>query len=191
MKLPGRLRSTTLGDVFGVLHRAQASGTLELIEVDPPAIGRRHAVEFDLGLVAAVETALPCSRLGEILETEGFLAAQAIRRLLTRMQQHPARQCGELLIEEALVTRDLVQAALRHQLRLRIDVLFRIKDAQLGFRVPRPRMKAPAEPVPLSPHEFLYGRERARLRQRPPRPASRAQSALPRASAAHEIDPAR
>jgi hypothetical protein len=165
MKLPGRLRVTTLGDVFGALHRAAATGTLELLEIEGPTSGRRHAVEFEGGLVAEVDTPLPCSRLGEILRSEGFLAEGAVRRLLARIQQNPARPCGELLVEEALATRDLVQAALRHQLRLKVDVLFRLDDARLGFRVPRPRARPAEQPLPLSPREFLYGRERARLRR--------------------------
>lgn len=197
MKLPGRLRSTTLGDVFGALHRAQATGTLELLEVEGPTSGRRHAVEFEGGLVASVETPLPCSRLGELLMSEGFLAEQGVRRLLLRMQQSPARPCGELLVEEALVTRDLVQAALRHQLRQKVDVLFRLCDARLGFRVPRPRTKLLERPLPLSPREFLYGRERARLRRWTAQPpaqrgyapqGARTSAPEPRAFA---IDPAR
>lgn len=165
MMLPGRLRLTTLGDVFGSLYRARATGTLELLEEQGPTSGRRHAVEFEGGLVAGVDTPLPCSRLGEILESEGFLAEPAVRRMLTRIQQNPARACGELLVEEAFVTPELLQAALRHQLRLRVDVLFRLDDARLGFRVPRPRTRPLEPPLPLSPREFLYGRDRARLRR--------------------------
>jgi DnaJ-domain-containing protein 1 len=190
MKLPGRLRVTTLGDVFGALHRAAATGTLELLEIEGPTSGRRHAVEFEAGLVAGVDTPLPCSRLGEILRSEGFLAEAAVRRLLARMQQDPARPCGELLVEEALVTRDLVQAALRHQLRLKVDVLFRLGDARLGFRVPRPRSKPAEQPLPLSPREFLYGRERARLRRWAPAASAPAWSAPPPAARRPAPDPA-
>src|SRR5260221_423910 len=39
MHLPGRLRTTTLGDLLGALHRAGATGTLELAELR----GRRRA----------------------------------------------------------------------------------------------------------------------------------------------------
>ncbi|WP_394821222.1 DnaJ domain-containing protein [Pendulispora albinea] len=51
MLLPGRLRSTTLGDLLGTLHRARASGTLELTEDR----GRSHRVHMTEGKVVAVE----------------------------------------------------------------------------------------------------------------------------------------
>jgi len=51
MLLPGRLRTTTLGDLLGTIHRARASGTLELTEDR----GRSHRIHFTEGRVIAVE----------------------------------------------------------------------------------------------------------------------------------------
>ncbi|WP_394851236.1 DnaJ domain-containing protein [Pendulispora rubella] len=51
MLLPGRLRTTTLGDLLGTIYRAQASGTLELTEDR----GRSHRIHFTEGRVIAVE----------------------------------------------------------------------------------------------------------------------------------------
>src|ERR1700761_9316566 len=63
MQLPGRLSSSTLGDLLGALHRARVTGLLELGEIRGPrgrtVPGRLHRVHLREGLVAAVETALP------------------------------------------------------------------------------------------------------------------------------------
>lgn len=52
MFLPGRLCSTTLGDLLGTLYRAQITGTLELIE----ASGEHHRIELAGGLVVDVSS---------------------------------------------------------------------------------------------------------------------------------------
>jgi len=51
MLLPGRLRATTLGDLFGTIHRARATGTLELTEDS----GRSHRIHWTEGRIVAVE----------------------------------------------------------------------------------------------------------------------------------------
>ena len=66
MQLPGRLKATTLGDLLGVLHRGDASGTLELVETS----GRAHRVHLAHGLVTAVEVDRAAASLGEILRDE-------------------------------------------------------------------------------------------------------------------------
>jgi len=65
MQLPGRLRLTTLGDLLGALHRACASGILELVEIEGARAGRSHRVFFDSGLIDDVDTAFEQARLGE------------------------------------------------------------------------------------------------------------------------------
>jgi DnaJ domain/Domain of unknown function (DUF4388) len=63
MQLPGRLSSSTLGDLLGALHRARVTGLLELSEVRGPrgrtVPGRLHRVHLRDGLVVAVDTPLP------------------------------------------------------------------------------------------------------------------------------------
>jgi uncharacterized protein DUF4388/DnaJ-like protein len=171
MNLPGRLRLTTLGDVLGALHRSGASGILELGEDR----GVTHRVYFTSGMITQVETDLFRERLGELLAGQGFLGPGALARLARRLLEAPRRRAGEILIEEGLISPDLVNAGLRRQLRHKLDALFRLTDAQLTFRVPRPR-EAPH--TPLSPQEFLHGRPRARVRAR----ASQQSSASERAS---------
>jgi hypothetical protein len=155
MRLPGRLRLTTLGDVLGALHRERASGTLELREDS----GSVHRVRFEQGLVAAIETDLSSLRLGDLLAGQGFLSARGQMTLARRLIEVPSKKAGELLIEEGLVSPELVRAGLRRQLRLRLDALYKLSDAQLLFHVPRP---GAASDPPLSPPEFLYGRPRRR-----------------------------
>lgn len=162
MLIPGRLRGTTLGDVLGALHRACATGTLELVERDGPRAGRAHRIYLAAGLVAAVDTALGGARIGEILRDEGFLAPAAARRLDRLLLGDSRRRAGELLVHDGLVSPQIVDAALRHQVRARLDALFALGDADVRFHLLRRKPSLAERIVPLSPHEFLHDRPRAR-----------------------------
>ena len=164
MQLPGRLRLTTLGDLLGELHRACASGVLELVEVEGARSGRSHRVYFDAGLVEDVDTSLNHPRLGEILARDGLLSMTALARVARRLLEQPGKRVGEILVEEGLGTADLVAAALRRQQKSRLDALYSLSEALIRFHVPRPR--SGFRPTPLSPREFLHGRPRARARLR-------------------------
>jgi hypothetical protein len=157
MQLPGRLRLTTLGDALGALHRAAASGVLELTEDR----GATHRIHFVQGAIIDVETGLFRQRLGDLLAGQGFLGARALARLARRLLEAPTRRAGEILVEEGLASSELISAGLRRQLRHKLDALFQLRDAQMTFRVPRPRAAGAA---PLSPGEFLHGRPRKRAR---------------------------
>jgi len=176
VRLPGRLRGTTLGDLLGRLHRERATGVLELVEVEGMTRGRSHRVHFEAGLVSEVETKFPVARLGEILKQQGFVGDDALRRLTRELTRAPTRRSGEILVEDQKLTFQAVGAALRRQLRLRLDALFQLEDAELRFHVPR----ADRNPqIPLSPREFLHGRPRGRRAAAPapaaaPRPNDRA-----------------
>lgn len=164
MQLPGRLRLTTLGDLLGELHRACASGVLELVEVEGARSGRSHRVFFDTGLIEDVDTSLTHPRLGEILARDGLLSMSALARVARRLIEQPGKRVGEILVEEGLGTADLVAAALRRQQKSRLDALYGLSEALIRFHVPRPR--SGFRPAPLSPREFLHGRPRARARLR-------------------------
>jgi hypothetical protein len=160
MQLPGRLRLTTLGDLLGSLHRAGASGTLELVEVEGARAGRSHRVFFDAGLIEDVETSLNYPRLGELLAREGLLSMSALARVARRLVEQPGKRVGEVLVEEGLGTAEHVAAALHRQRASRVDALYVLTEALIRFHVPRPR--SGFRPAPLSPREFLHGRPRAR-----------------------------
>jgi len=160
MQLPGRLRLTTLGDLLGALHRACASGTLELVEVEGARAGRSHRVFFDGGLIEDVDTSLHHPRLGEILAREGLLSMSALSRIARRLTEQPGKRVGEILVEEGLGTADLVAGALRRQRASRLEALYGLSEALIRFHVPRPRTGF--RQAPLSPREFLHGRPRAR-----------------------------
>jgi len=160
MQLPGRLRLTTLGDLLGVLHRACASGTLELVEVEGTRAGRSHRVLFDAGLIEEVDTSLSHPRLGEILARDGLLSMSALACLARRLLEQPGKRVGEILVEEGLGTADLVAGALRRQRTSRLEALYGLREALIRFHVPRPR--SGLRQTPLSPREFLHGRPRAR-----------------------------
>lgn len=161
MQLPGRLDQTTLGDLLGALHRERATGVLELIEWTGVTAGRTHRVHLVQGLVQQVETPMVVEPLGELLLRRGFLDGVALRRLVRRLADSPLQRAGELLLEEGLVTQTAVQAALRYQVRARLDQLFELRALRVRFRVARP-MGSGQTLVPLSPHEFLHGRPRTR-----------------------------
>ncbi|HEY4158528.1 MAG TPA: DUF4388 domain-containing protein, partial [Polyangiaceae bacterium] len=174
MQLPGRLRLTTLGDVLGALHRAQASGALELVEVEGGNAGRSHRIHVRNGLVEDVETTLKHARIGEILTSDGLLSLAALGRIIARLTLRPSARVGEMVVEEGLGSHALVAAALRKQKRSRLEALFGLSEALLRFHVARPQRSGSV--TPLTPVEFLHGRTRARQQgKRAPAPeASRA-----------------
>jgi hypothetical protein len=57
MQLPGRLSSSTLGDLLGSLHRQRITGTVELSEIGGARgfAGRAHRVHLRGGLVVAID----------------------------------------------------------------------------------------------------------------------------------------
>jgi DnaJ-domain-containing protein 1 len=175
VKLPGRLASTTLGDLLGLLYRERASGVLELIEERGVHAGRGHRIHLSNGLVTDVETGLSQTRLGEVLLREGLIGMDALRRLAWRLTFEPQRRAGQILVEEGSATVDLISAGLRRQRLTRLDALYQLQDALIRFHVPRPRGLGAAAAIPLSAREFLFGRPRARSRSAPqnrgPRPA--------------------
>jgi hypothetical protein len=160
MLLPGRLGATTLGDLLGTLYRARATGVLELVELEGAVSGRTHRVHLERGLVAHVDSPLSVPRLGDILQGGGFLGPSTARRL----EYHASlghKSIGTILLDEGLCTPQVLGAALRHQLRSRLDALFGLADARVGFHVAC-RTARPGSPIPLSPHEALHNRPRHR-----------------------------
>ncbi len=157
MQLPGRLRATTLGDMLGALHRAGASGTLELIEDR----GRTHRVHITQGLVTSVELDGASPPLTELLKTQGALDDQTIRRAVLRALTS-RRLVGEVLAADFHVSPDVIDVALRDQLILRLRALESIEDARVGFRV---AVRPPREALrdrPLQASECRRGRVRLR-----------------------------
>lgn len=179
MNLPGRLRLTTLGDLLGVLHRARASGVLELVEAEGAATGRAHRIHLCEGLVDDVETALLHAPLGEVLSSDGLLAREALSELVRRLIECPGKRAGDILIDERLADSETVVRGLESQLRRRLEALFALRDASVRFHVRgRPRAER-RRPRPLSPTDFLQGRPRARRR---PHGTNDATSAVERAA---------
>ncbi len=70
MHLPGRLSTSTLGDLLGSLHRESITGVIELREIRSAfgrgVPGRLHRVHLRAGLVVAVETPLPVPPRAEL-----------------------------------------------------------------------------------------------------------------------------
>lgn len=173
MQLPGRLRGTTLGDMLGTLHRARATGVLELIERVGPSAGRSHYIRLEDGLVARVDGSRTGARLVEILREQGALPPVDPQPLLVQARAD-ARPTGHLLLERQVVSVQQVARALREQIRRRLEPLFDLEDAEVRFHVPRPSAADRTRPEPLSAREFLHGRPRARGGDTPRAQRSRA-----------------
>src|SRR5262245_24359408 len=128
MLLPGLLSATTLGDLLGLLHRESTTGALALSELASRGgrgvPGRLHRVHLNTGLIAAVDTQLRVPQLGEILWREGEVTSRALRRLVERIEAGDRRGAGEILVAEGLCSGDAIRAALRVQLRARVEALF-------------------------------------------------------------------
>jgi DnaJ-domain-containing protein 1 len=168
MQLPGRLKATTLGDVLGALHRAAASGTLELAESN----GRVHRVHVTSGLVTAVELDRASASLAEILRRQEEVDEDTLRRSLLRAMAS-RRLHGEVLVRDFSLSPDVVGRALRRQLMLRIAVLEELPDAQIFFRVTVRQPRGALVDAPLDAPSFLSGRKRARDRFTDPGPVFR------------------
>jgi DnaJ domain len=166
MILPSRLSATTLGDLLGMLHRESTTGTLELTERWlTPAASTGHYVHLRSGLVTDVETNLSKTpRLGEFLRREGFLTDNGFRRLVMLISQRDRRSTGEILVNERLADAAIVEAALRVQVRMKLDVLFDMSEALVSFHAAGPPKRSARRVHPLTPRDFLFGRPRARDR---------------------------
>jgi DnaJ-domain-containing protein 1 len=177
MDLPGRLRSTTLGDLLGALHRAGATGTLELAEDR----GRLHRIYVAAGRVAAVELDGATPSLAEILRADRAADDDVLRRSLLRAMTS-SRLHGEVLVDDFRLSPEVVGNALRRQVMARLASLEALGDARVSFRVAvRPPRSALAWgaatasredggdrarwTAALHPSEFLHGRRRRRDRE--------------------------
>src|SRR5258708_10065204 len=130
LPLPGRLRSPTLGDLLGALHRDAATGTLELVEDR----GRVHRIHVSRGLVVAVEVDGASPSLAEILRRDHAVDDDVLRRSLLRAMAS-RRLHGEVLVRDFKLSPALVDTALRRQLLTRLAAIDRLPDAQVHFRV--------------------------------------------------------
>ncbi len=161
MNLPGQLRRTTLGDMLGALHRERASGVLELVEAHGITAGRSHRIYLTAGLVNRVDSPLTDAPLGELLLREGVIEREQLRQLLSLMVEEPGRRSGELLSDARLASDAVVSAALKAQLRARLEAAFRLDDAEIRFHVRRPAPAGGPSSL-LAVRDFLHGRRRAR-----------------------------
>jgi hypothetical protein len=159
MRLPGRLKATTLGDLLGTLLRASASGTLEIVEDR----GRAHRIYVSMGLVVAVELDGAAPSLAELLRRERAADDDVLRRSLLRAMTS-RRLHGEVLVEEFHLSPDVVGLTLRRQLVLRLAVIEQLGDARVSFRVAVRPPRGALHDHPLEPREFLHGRRRLRAR---------------------------
>jgi DnaJ-domain-containing protein 1 len=152
---------TTLGDLLGTLHRARASGTLELAEDS----GRCHRVHLTSGFVVAVEVDGATPTLAEFLRTERRVDNDLLRRSLLRAMSSQ-RLHGDVLVHDYRTDKGIVDAALRLQLRARLDRLEILQDARVSFRVTVRAPRGAMTDSPLHPSQFLGGKRRARDRSR-------------------------
>ncbi len=184
MQLPGRLRSTTLGDLLGALHRAHATGTLALAEDR----GRIHRVHVTAGLVVAVEVDGSAASLADVLRSERAVDEDTLRRSVLRSVAS-RRLLGEVLVTDFKLSPSVVGAALRRQLLGRLQLLEQLADARILFHVAVRTPRGALTDRPLGPGEFLRGRRRARDRATgdTPWPATKTEARDPKRTQAWQI----
>ncbi len=161
MQLPGRLRTTTLGDLLGTVHRARSTGTLELAEFH----GRVHQIHVVRGHVAAIDVDRASASLADILRRMDAADEDTLRRSLLRAMSS-RRLHGEVLVRDFRLDPGIVDRALRTQLALRLTILEQLPDARVAFRVTVRPPRGALLDDPLSERDFLHGRPRARDRHR-------------------------
>ncbi|HKQ68558.1 MAG TPA: J domain-containing protein, partial [Polyangiaceae bacterium] len=142
--------------------RGRVSGLVRLTEASGATAGRIHSIYLLRGEVVTVDSQARVLPLGEILRQRGLLDGGSQRQIGLKLSSGPPRRVGELLVEEYRISPDVVGAALRQQLRARLDALFRLEDATVSFHVACALPSRTA--APLSPREYLHGRPRARDR---------------------------
>lgn len=161
MILPGKLGVTTLGDLLGALHRAGATGTLELVERGAPA---RHFIHFERGLVRGVQTPRGRVRLGELLAQDGRIAPERLDELGVSLPAPSNKRIGRVLVERGVASPIAVSRALRRQSQRQLEALFEVAHAEVRFHALCPGLES-ARVAPFGPDEFLHGRRRARERR--------------------------
>ncbi len=166
MWLPAKLAHTTLGDIFGLLHRHGASGVLGI--VDPR--GEEHQVVWRSGLPRSVASEGP--RLGQLLEAARGIDARQVASAIAQQRAGDPRLFGEIIAERG-VDFGLVVARVKQQAKQRLEQLFGLADGRLSFRaalfadVIDPAWMRSAElSAPLAPEDFLHGRRRNKPRPR-------------------------
>jgi hypothetical protein len=168
MLLPGRLETSSLGDLLGALHRVRTTGVLELIEERGARSGKVHRVHFHSGLIQHVDTPLGGQALGDVLRRHRLLDGAASGRFEGAMAARDGRRAGQVLVEDRLLSPAVVATALRRQLIERLESLFQLASASVRFHVLGATPRVGVRALPLFPAEFLHGRPRARDRARSP-----------------------
>jgi DnaJ-domain-containing protein 1 len=157
MLLPGRLKTTTLGDLLGALHRHASSGTLELVGPG----GGVHHIFMARGLVTTVRIDGASASLAEILLLQHGIDETTLRASLLRaMASH--RLHGEVLASDFHISPEIIDCALRRQIMFRLAWLEELVDATVCFRVALRVPRGALVDHPLAASEFLFGRKRAR-----------------------------
>lgn len=159
MDLPSRLQTTTVGDLLGALHREGASGSLELEEPN----GRTHRVHVSRGRVTSVEVDRASASLAEILRGDAAVEEGILRRSLLRALASQ-RLHGDVLKSDFGVPENVVDIALRRQMKTRLAALEHVEDARIRFRVAVRAPRGALSDRPLAEQDFLHGRKRARDR---------------------------
>lgn len=160
MLLPSRLRETTLGDLLASLHRAYASGVLELVEPE-----RRHAIHLRRGLVQAVECSERAHRFGDLAADTGLCPRADVERA-SREARARGWRIGHHLVTTGSLSPQARDRVLDAQRARRLDALYALADADLRFHAARPLPPGTSEYAPMEARETFHGRARRRDRGR-------------------------
>lgn len=156
MTLPSQLGETTLGDLLASLRRANATGTLEVIEA-----GRTHHVHLRGGAVQAVESPSDPRRFGDLAIAVGAADRATIETAWAEGRQRGFR-IGQALVWRRVVSTSTRDRVLDAQRLTRLESLYRVGSAALRFRSARALPLGAAEQAPLLASETFHGRPRRR-----------------------------
>lgn len=130
MKHTGDLDTTSLEELFAMLSKESASGTLLLTSPD----GEKRITLSGGEIILLSNQAASRIRIGDLLVARGKITDDQLRETLFQQRKEKKRKLlGELLISKGLVTKQDVQMVVRFQLEEEICDLFSWKDVAYDF----------------------------------------------------------
>jgi tetratricopeptide (TPR) repeat protein len=128
MSINGSLRETSLADVLQLLSMSRKSGCLSLTHR-----GKFASVFFESGRVTYASIVNRRERIGERLVQAGAITSEQLRIALEKQRERPEARIGDILVEMALVTRNVLELQLRAQVEEAVLLLFPWTDGTFTF----------------------------------------------------------
>jgi hypothetical protein len=130
MELEGILRATSLPELLQFLSTGKKTGILTVRNED-----RTISLMINEGKIINSSSAERPRKLGEMLVNRGFLRRSELEKALAMQKSQGAEKLiGEILVEENLISPDILKDTVRLQLEEEIWELFAWKEGTFQFR---------------------------------------------------------